>query len=178
LAPDGLVMLKRRYLYVLIFAVPALLVALIGAATMVAAVAGGLWIWAFGDNPWPPVADTILGTVLVVSGGGIWLLLLSLAYMLGKEQESRPALNMRHVAISVGATAVLAALIAIRVTGVSLTGERSDSLVCSDFCQAEGFAGSGMPPADSGDRTCSCYDAQGQEARRIDLSDPSNDPSR
>lgn len=165
------IMVKRRHLYVLLFAVPSFLAALIGAAMTMAAAAGGLWVFVFGDNPWPPVADTILGTVLVVSGGAISLLLLSVAYALGKQQEGRPSLNMGHVALSLVATAALVALIAIRMSGVSLTGERGDTLLCSEFCQAEGFAGSGMPPADSGDRTCSCFDAQGQESRRINLSD-------
>jgi hypothetical protein len=161
--------LKRRHIYVLLFAVPALLVSLIAAAMVLAATAGALWLFVFGDNPWPPVADTLLGAVLFLAGVGVWLGLLFVAYTVGKQEELRSTLNMRHVALSVGATIVLIAVIVARVAGVQIFGTESDSLICSDLCRAQGFPASGTPPRDSGDRTCSCYDDQGREARRVPL---------
>jgi hypothetical protein len=97
--------------------------------------------------------------------------LLSLAYRVGTKQESRASLDRRHVALAVGTTALLAAVIASRLFGVGSTGAKSDAELCADYCRAEGFVGSGMPPRDSGDRTCTCYDAQGHEARRVPLPD-------
>jgi hypothetical protein len=159
--------LQRRYVYVLLFAVPAVLVSVIAGALILAASAGALWLFVFGDNPWPAVANTLLGAVFVVGSGGLWLALLAVAYAVGKQQEMRATLNARHVALSVGVTIVLAAVIVVRLMGLSMFGVRSNSLVCADFCRAEGFAASGTPPENSGNRTCSCYDAQGREVRRV-----------
>jgi hypothetical protein len=163
--------LKRRHLYVLLFAVPAFLVSIIAATLMLAASAGFLWLFVFGDNPWPSRADTMLGSVFIVVSAASWLGLLSVAYLAGKRQESRPTLNSAHVVLSVGATVTLAAVIVVRLISPNGFGPRSDSLVCADFCRAAGFASSGTPPQNSGDRTCSCYDAQGREARRLPLSE-------
>ena len=138
---------------------------------MLAASAGALWLFVFGDNPWPAVANTLLGAVFVVGSGGLWMGLLAVAYTVGKQQEMRSTLNAGHVALSVGVTMVLAVVIVVRLMGLSVFGVRSNSLVCADLCQAEGFAASGMPPENSGERTCSCYDAQGREVRRILLSE-------
>jgi hypothetical protein len=162
--------LERRHLYVLLFAVPALLVSIIAGAVMLAVSAGVFWLFLFGDNPWPPIASSVLAAVFILGGAALWLALLTIAWAVGKRQESRPALNRAHVALAIGVTALLAAVIAGRLTGRNLSGTRSDSLVCADICREKGFMGSGMPPLDSGDRTCSCYDAQGREAERIDLS--------
>jgi hypothetical protein len=162
--------LKRRHLYVLLFAVPALLVSIIAAAVMFAVSAGAVWLFLFGDNPWPPITNTLLGAVFILGGAALWLTLLSIAWAVGKQQEGRPTLNRAHVALAIGATAVLAALIVGHQMRQNLLGTRSDSLICADLCRAEGFVGSSTPPPNSGDRTCSCYDAQGQETKRIDLS--------
>lgn len=158
---------RRRYLYVLLFAVPALLLSTTVAAMAVAAASGVLWLFVLGDNHWPPAANTALGGMFLLSAAGLWLLLLAVAYGVGTRQESLPALNGRHVALSIGATAVLVAVIVARLMGLSLSGTKSESLTCADLCQSGGFSGSSLPPQDSGDRTCSCYDATGREVRRI-----------
>jgi len=41
------------------------------------------------------------------------------------------------------------------------------------LCTAKGYSGSGMPPRDSGTRTCSCYDAEGREAVKAPLEETS-----
>lgn len=157
--------MRRRHLYVLLFAAPALLVSIIAGAAMLAASAGVLWLFVLGDNPWPPMADRLLGAVFFVGGTALCVALLFVAYTVGKQQEAQPTFNTGHVAISIGATLVLATVIAARLTGLGRSA--GDSEVCSNLCRAEGFAASGTPPRDSGDRTCSCYDAQGRETRRI-----------
>ena len=164
-------MLRRRHVYVLMFAVPALLLSNIAAAMMLAASAGALWLFVFGDNPWPPIASTMLGAVYLAGCAGLWLALLFVAYAVGKGQEVRPALNIGHVALSIGATVLLLTVIAARMMGLSISERSSDSLVCADFCRAEGFSASGTPPQNSGNRTCTCYDAQGREVRQVPLSE-------
>ena len=171
--------MKRRHLYVVLFAIPALLVSAVVAALLLAAAAGALWLFVLGDDPWPAAASVFLGMLFGVAAAGVWVGLLSAAYAVGTREEQRPALNAGHVALSIGATIVLAALIAMRMTGVSFPGgEPTDDVRCADLCRAEGFSGSGMPPRASGDRTCTCYDAQGREARRISLSGTGNSSPR
>jgi hypothetical protein len=53
-------MINRRHVYVLLFAVPALLVSIIAAALMLAASAGALWLFVYGDDPWPNTANVLL----------------------------------------------------------------------------------------------------------------------
>ena len=162
-------MINRRHVYVLLFAVPALLVSIIAAALMLAASAGALWLFVYGDDPWPNTANVLLGAIFLLVAAALWLALLSVAYTVGRQQEGEPSLNKRHVALSLGATVVLAAIIIVRLVGLNVAGARSDSVVCADLCRSEGFTASGLPPRDSGDRTCSCYDGQGQEVRRVTL---------
>ena len=162
-------MINRRHVYVLLFAVPALLVSIMAAALMLAASAGALWLFVYGDDPWPNTANVLLGAIFLLVAAALWLALLSVAYTVGRQQEGEPSLNKRHVALSLGATVVLAAIIIVRLVGLNVAGARSDSVVCADLCRSEGFTASGLPPRDSGDRTCSCYDAQGQEVSRVTL---------
>lgn len=75
-----------------------------------------------------PVADTLLGSVFFVGGAASWLGLLSVAYAVGRGQESRPTLNTTHVVVSIGATVVLAAVIVVRVMGANGFGPRSESM--------------------------------------------------
>jgi len=42
-------------------------------------------------------------------------------------------------------------------------------LICSDFCKEKGFSASGLPPRDSGQRICSCYDRNGQVTVTVDM---------
>jgi hypothetical protein len=162
-------MINRRHVYVLLFAVPALLMSIIAAALMLAASAGALWLFVYGDDPWPDTANVLLGAIFLFGAAALWLALLFVAYTVGRQREGEQSLNKGHVALSVGATVVLAMIIIVRLAGLNVTGAQNDSVVCADLCRSQGFTASGLPPRDSGDRTCSCYDAQGQEVRRVAL---------
>jgi signal transduction histidine kinase len=163
--------MKRRYLYVWLFAVPALLAALVVSLLLFGAAAGALWIFVLGDNPWPATASGLLVGLLVVACLTLWLALLSVAYAAGKQREAQRALNPRHVMASVGATALLVLLGVAQQWGVGNLGAKSDGILCSEFCTGKGFMGSGMPPRDSGVASCSCFDAQGREALQLPLAD-------
>lgn len=161
--------MRRRYLYVLMFSVPALLASVIVSVAVVAGAAGVLWLFVYGDNPWPAGANTTLIALFSAACIASCVVCLSIAYSAGRKQEESAALNRTHLAASVGATALLVALIAAHQWGVGNVGTPGDSVLCSQFCAAKGYSGSGMPPKDSGARTCSCYDAQGREAAKVPM---------
>jgi hypothetical protein len=162
---------KRRYLYILLFGAPALVASIIVSVLLFAAAAGVLWLFVFGDNPWPSSADTILVAMIIFACLMLWAVFLSVAYAVGKKQEANAALNVQHVIASVGATALLVLLVALHQWSVGNIGPETDGLLCSEFCRGKGFAGSSMPPRDAGAATCSCFDAQGREAVNVPMGD-------
>jgi hypothetical protein len=163
--------MKRRYLYVLLFGVPTFLAAIIISFLLFGVAAGVLWLFVFGDNPWPSSANNILVAIFILAFMTLWVAFMSVAYVAGKKQETHAALNAKHVAVSAGATALLVLLVVSYQWSVGNIGTKSDSLLCSEFCWDKGFAGSGMPPRDTGAATCSCFDAQGRVAARVPMGD-------
>ena len=163
-------MRKRRYLYVLLFAAPTFLLALIAGAMLLGAAAGALWLFVLGDDPWPSEADTLLTSVF---GTGRRRVLDRAA--LGRLRSRQAGRNQT---------------IAEQNTRADI--RRRDSDACGPDCPANVWrgvwkpsrqphlcgplpgrrrTGSGMPPQDSGDRTCSCYDAEGRVITSIQLQD-------
>lgn len=163
--------MRRRHLYPLLFALPALLAAGGLALIAFAATAGILWLFVFGDSPWPETATTLLGTVFFGAGLTLWLALLAAAYVFGKRQEAQPAFNRRHLLAAVGITALLALLALAQQWRVGNLGPPSAGVACASFCQARGFAGSSMPPRDAGAASCSCLDTQGRTTLTVPLSE-------
>jgi hypothetical protein len=161
--------MKRRYLYVLLYSVPALLASIIVSFLLFGAAAGFLWIFVFGDNPWPSAAGNILAAMLVLACMTLWIALLSVAYAAGKKQEAQAALNVRHVMASAGATSLLVLLVALQQWSVGNIGTKSDSVLCSEFCREKGFLASHMSPRDAVAATCSCLDEHGREAVTIPM---------
>ena len=78
-------------------------------------------------------------------------------------------LDRSHILISAGLTVMFLLMIVFQQFGVGNIGPKSDSVLCSEFCVQHGFSGSGIPPADTGRRTCSCFDANGHEAQIVPL---------
>jgi len=160
---------KKRYLYALLFGIPGLFMAGIISVLAFGAVAGILWIYVFGDNPWPASTETIISTLFVLVFMVLWIGFITLGYGVGTKLENNPLLNRNHVLISVGLTLTFLLLILFQQLSVGNLGPKSDSVLCSEFCIQHGYARSGMPPIDSGNRICSCYDDSGNEALRIPL---------
>jgi hypothetical protein len=163
--------MKRRYLYVLLFGVPSLLVSIIISLLLFGAAAGVLWIFVFGDNPWPPSAEKALAAVFFVACLTLWVAFMSVAFIAGKKQEESASLNVKHVIASAGATALAVLFMVLHQWSTGNVGPKSDSVLCSELCREKGFAGSGMPPRDAGAPTCSCFDAQGREAVKVPMGD-------
>jgi hypothetical protein len=123
----------------------------------------------YGDDPWPASVNAVLIALFAFTCVVALAASLYLAYTAGRKEEASAALNGRHVAVSAGATVLLVVLIAAHQWGVGNIGTPSEGALCADYCRTKGYAGSGMPPRDSGIRMCSCFDAQGREAHKVPL---------
>lgn len=161
--------MKKRYIYILLFGMPGLFVAGDISIILFGVVVGVLWLYIFGDSPWPLWSEAIVSTLFVIVFLILWAGFIVLGYFFGRRLEKDPALNRSHVAISVGLSIVFLLFILLQQWSVGNLGPKSASLLCSDFCTQHGYPASGMPPQISGDKTCSCYDNAGNEALRIPL---------
>jgi hypothetical protein len=155
--------MKKRCLYSLLFGIPGLFIAGIISIFLFGAFAGFLWLYVFGDNPWPAYTEPLISISFVLTVLFVWMATIALGFFVGKRLERDPFVNKKHVLISAGLTAMFLLLILLQQWSVGNLGPKSDSVLCSEFCVQHGFSGSGMPPEISGDRTCSCYDHSGKE---------------
>ena len=161
--------MKKRYLYALLFGLPGLFIAGLAGVFGFAALAGLLWLYVFGDDPWPAYIEPVLAALFFLTVLVLWLVFIVLGFFVGRRLEKDPALNRTHILISAGLTLVFILFLVFQQLSVGNLGPKSDSVLCSDFCSMHGYTGSGMPPAISGDRTCSCYDGSGNEVLQIPL---------
>lgn len=162
--------MKRRYVYLLLFGPSALLASAMGAVTVFGAAAGVAWLFLFGDDPWPATGETALVAIAIATFTALLLVLLRLAYVLGRKEEESARLNAGHVAISLGAALLLVGAGAYHQVRVGNLGVPHESIVCADFCRDAGFTGgSQMPPRNAGARVCICLDARGREAANVSI---------
>src|SRR3954469_15653517 len=152
--------MRRRYLFVAMFGVPAILAALLGAGALTGTIAGMFWIFIFGDNTWPDYAGWVLGAVFGVTFLAISIGAARLAYLAGLKAEAGGTLNAGYVALSALATAVLVGIFMTWPWGLDKMGSPPDDVACASFCRSHEFVGSSMPPRDSGKRVCGCIDAK------------------
>jgi hypothetical protein len=92
-----------------------------------------------------------------------------IGFIAGKKLEADPALNYRHVLVSVVATTLPVVLIVLHQLSVGNVGPTSAGVLCSQYCSGKGYAASGMPPRDSGESACICFDERGREAVKVPL---------
>ena len=85
-----------------------------------------------------------------------------LGFMFGKKLEAVPQLNRTHVMVSLGLTIAPMLFIVLHQSRVGNLGPKSDGQLCGELCLKEGYAASGMPAQDSGERRCLCYDDSGR----------------
>ena len=161
--------MKKRYLYVLLFGIPGLFVAGILSILLFGAVAGILWLYIFGDNPWPSYTETVLSVLFVLSVMAIWAVTIILGYVMGRRLEKDPILNRSHIFVSAGLTLIFLLLILFQQWSAGSFGTQTDTVLCSEFCARHGYSGSDMPPRDSGEVICSCFDGSGNEVLAVPL---------
>ena len=170
--------MKKRFLYALLFGAPGFFVSGIISVFAAGASLGFLWIYIFGDNPWPASTETALAIVLILTFLILWIAFVIIGYVIGKRLENDPGINKKHILISGGLTFLFILFIVLQQWSVGNLGPKSDTVRCSDYCTRQGYSASGMPPLNSGDRTCSCYDSSGNEALKVQLDRISPDTSR
>ena len=161
--------MKKRYLYLFLFGIPGFILSLMASIAFVGAGAGLLWLFVFGDDTWPSWVGAVLPVLMIMLFLVIWVTFLVIGFRTGSRLEAEPGINKQHILISGGLTILFIMLVAFQQFRVGNLGPKSDGQVCSDFCLSQGYSASGMPPRDSGDQTCSCYDGLGNEAVKIQL---------
>ncbi len=105
--------MKRRYLYMLLFGIPGLLLSFLMTLVSFGMMMGILWLFVFGDNSWPAAVDTLLPILLIVVLLALWTASLWGGYQVGKHREADPRLNLSHVLASAALTLVLLAFVLV-----------------------------------------------------------------
>ena len=170
--------MKKRYIYSLLFGIPGFFIALIISFIIFGLLAGVFWLFVFGDNTWPSSSGPILTGILILTFLVLWIATIMIGFATGKKLEKDPQLNMSHVLISGGLTLLFILFIVLQQLSVGRLGPKPDSVVCGDYCSLNGYSTSGLPPLESSDRTCTCYDDFGNEAIKIPLDKISSDISK
>jgi hypothetical protein len=161
--------MKNRYIYSILFGIPGLLISVIVSFVVIGFAGGILWLYVFGDNPWPAYTDTILAVFFVLVFMAAWLAFLITGFIVGKRLEQDPVLKKKHILVSVGVTAIFVLFIIFQQVSVGNLGPKSEGERCMDFCVQEGYSASSIPPRDSGDRSCRCLDGSGNEIITVPL---------
>lgn len=161
--------MKKRYIYSILFGVPGLFISLIISFVISAGMLGILWIYFFGDDLWPSSIEILLPIVFVLTFLTVWIASVVFGYITGKKLEEAPGLNKNHILVSGGLTLIFILFIALQQLNVGNIGPKSDDALCSEYCSRQGYSGSGMPPRNSGDRSCSCFDNSGDEVLKVPL---------
>jgi hypothetical protein len=161
--------MKKRYIYPLLFGVPGFLVSLVISSIIVGASAGFLWSYVFGDRPWPASSEKILSLLFIPIFLTLWIISLFVGFIIGKNSEEDPKLNTTHIMVSAAAVIALIVLIVLHQLSVGNIGAKSDTILYAEFCGEKGYSGSGLPPKDTGDLSCSCFDEYGREVMKLPM---------
>lgn len=151
--------MRKKYLYAILFGIPGLVVAFLCAFFATGFSGGILWLFVFGDTTWPHWTENILRAIFLTIFIIVWATSLALGYKYGKSLSGSGKNGLRDLIYSIGIT-----LLILSVTLAYLfrdeIGPRTLTEQCIDVCKERGYTGSMMPPSNSGDTTCSCFDEE------------------
>src|SRR5258706_13823084 len=92
--------MKKRYLYTLLFGIPGFFIAGIISLFFFGAFFGVLWIFIFGDNPWPASTKTFTSILFVFVFLILWIGLIVLVYRISRGYEPTSSVDRKHVVVS------------------------------------------------------------------------------
>ena len=161
--------MKKRFIYSILFGIPGLLISAMLSLIVAGAAAGALWIFVFGDNPWPASVETILPVVILAVFLVVWTAILAAGFFIGKRLERDPVFNKGHILVSIGVIVAFLLGFAFFQLGIGNIGPRSEVLLCSDYCRQRGYSASSESPQNLGNRTCSCLDQFGNEILTVPM---------
>jgi hypothetical protein len=87
------------------------MLAVIAAVLAGAAGAGVLWIFVYGDNPWPASANVVVMALASTVGLAVLAGLLLVAHRVGRSRESGCGLRREHVWVALGLSVGLPLLV-------------------------------------------------------------------
>lgn len=105
--------MKARYVSLLLFLVPGVMLAALVAMLAVAAGAGALWIFVHGDDAWPESSRFALMSFAVASFVAAMATLLVASYRFGKKREASGGLQRTHVLAALGLTVAIPLLVVL-----------------------------------------------------------------
>jgi hypothetical protein len=162
-------LVKKRVIYSILFGIPGLLISAYITFVVAGITAGALWLFVFGDNPWPAAVDTLFPFSLILVFLTGWFAWIALGFGIGKHLEPNPVLNRKHILVSLAVTLIPILLLVYYQWSVGNIGPKSEGERCSAYCSLKGYSASSLPPQNAGERTCSCLDPFGVEKIKIPL---------
>ena len=102
--------MKARFAYPLAFFIPSAMVACLSAFVVGAAAAGILWLFAFGDDPWPAGTDKAVMTLVTLTAVATLVTLLFAGYSFGKKREGLGGLSTQHLLLAFAISVLLPAI--------------------------------------------------------------------
>lgn len=102
--------MKARFAYPLVFFIPSAMAALLSAFVVGGAVGGFLWLFVFGDDPWPAATDTSVMALVTLAGATTLAALLCATYSFGKKRERRGGVSRQHLLLAFAISVLLPAL--------------------------------------------------------------------
>ena len=110
--------MKARFSYLIVFLLPSAIVAGIAGITLAGVVAGALWLFVYGDNPWPDSAGVAIMAIATITAVLVLSGLSVASYLYGKRREMVGGLSRRHIVFAVAVTVILPLLFALRQCSV------------------------------------------------------------
>lgn len=161
--------MKKRVIYSILFGIPGLIAAGITTLLFSGMILGVLWLFVFGDNPWPSIIDTILPVLLILVFLASWAAFIVLGYLIGKQLEPNPTMNKSHIVISLSITLIAILFIVLYQFSLGNIGPQPDSVRCSDYCSENGYSASSLSPQNAGPQICSCLDNAGEVIMTVSI---------
>ena len=156
--------MRKRYIYLLLFAIPGFFISLIIGALATGMVFGFFWFFVFGDGVWRIPIDKIILIAFPLTFLAAWIGIIVVGFHVGKKNEQSQTLNKKHIFISLGLSIIFVLIIIFRL---GVFGQKTGNEICQSFCAQKEYTSSSLDKQ----TTCVCFDWLGKEAIRVPFSE-------